>query len=261
MFEQERWIAILDMLKTRSSLTVDEIVRELGASPATIRRDITKMAKSGLIVKKFGSIESINPSADIPDADRSFDPGLVTTTDPLFADVFGLEGTRKEAIARKAASLVRDDDVIFVGTGSSTYYMLDYVNARNVTVITTSLIHLRKVLSLGFQAYVLEGELNLDHDFIVATSESIQRMASYNITKTFLGTRGINVENGLSTSSFLVYQTKRHLIDLPLQHYVLVDSSKYGSRFMATWAKPDEVTLVTDAIPEDYAAAYRHILA
>ncbi|MBQ6334595.1 MAG: DeoR/GlpR transcriptional regulator [Erysipelotrichaceae bacterium] len=259
MFEQQRWNRIMELLQNHDSLTVDQLVPELDSSPATIRRDIVKMAKAGLIIKKHGSIEPIRIIAE--QGSSHFDPYAVTTSDPDFLDVIDQEKEKKIAIAKKAASLVNDGDVIFIGTGSSTYYMLDHIHAKDIIIITTSLIHLKKIISLGFQAYLPEGEVNLDHDFIVPNDDAIERLSSYNISKTFLGSRGINIENGLSTSSFIVYKTKRKLIDLPITHYVLADSSKFGSKYMITFASPEEVTLITDRIEQDYAKAYKHILA
>lgn len=263
MFEQERWEAILDLLKSHDFLTVDELVPTLGASPATIRRDIIKLAKSGLLTKVHGGIKPvpIEQESHLNQNDSSESKYIFSSSDPYFEQEMEEHRDKKLQIAKKAASLIEDDDCVFIGTGSTTYYMIDFITARNVTVISNSIFHLRKLVANNFSVYIPEGELNLEHQFITLSDDALNRLTEINIRKTFLGSRGIDLDYGFSTSSLLIYRAKRKLINLPARHYILADSSKYGNNYFITFAKAEEATLITDSVPPEYRERYRYILA
>lgn len=261
MFEQERWGKIIELVNKAEFLTVDDLVERLNTSPATIRRDIIKLSNLGLITKLHGGIKPASIPQGQIDYSKDFNPLYLSKTDPFLQDQLTNERDKKLNIAKKAASLIQDNDCIFLGTGSTTYYMIDYIKAQDVTIICNSLYHIRKLLSMDFSVYIPEGELNTRHQFIVLSDEALQRLESINIDKTFMGSRGINIESGLSTSSILVYQTKRRIIDLPSKHYILVDSSKLGSHYFISFAQPSEVTLISDYLPPEYMDVYPHIIA
>ncbi|HEY6814721.1 MAG TPA: DeoR family transcriptional regulator, partial [Croceibacterium sp.] len=54
MNRHERLGAVLQMLAERGSVTIDEMVGELGSSPATVRRDLEHLAQQQLLTRTRG---------------------------------------------------------------------------------------------------------------------------------------------------------------------------------------------------------------
>ena len=54
MLTEERFKLILDILKEKKSVTVNELVEELHISESTVRRDLTSLDKMGKLNKVHG---------------------------------------------------------------------------------------------------------------------------------------------------------------------------------------------------------------
>ena len=52
MLTEERFKLILDILKEKKSVTVNELVEELHISESTVRRDLTSLDKMGKLDRK-----------------------------------------------------------------------------------------------------------------------------------------------------------------------------------------------------------------
>ena len=68
MLEKQRQQLILDILDEKQFASVRSLSPQLGASEATIRRDITKMAANGQLKKIRGGAEVIDEAVDKPGA-------------------------------------------------------------------------------------------------------------------------------------------------------------------------------------------------
>lgn len=66
MLTAERHLHILRLLAERDRLTVAEIVSRLGVSPATARRDVTKLGIMGRARRVHGALLSIDFGLDEP---------------------------------------------------------------------------------------------------------------------------------------------------------------------------------------------------
>ncbi len=60
MLTEKRHEIILQLLRKKGSITVNEIKDELGISESTIRRDLNTLDEEGRLVKVFGGAVSVN---------------------------------------------------------------------------------------------------------------------------------------------------------------------------------------------------------
>ena len=84
MLMAERQLKILGMIQDNGSVQVDELARKLDVSPMTIRRDLEKLQKDGLIERCHG--------------------GAVNKTEVNYAVKSVSNHTQKEMIARQSLS-------------------------------------------------------------------------------------------------------------------------------------------------------------
>jgi DeoR/GlpR family transcriptional regulator of sugar metabolism len=117
----ERLEAILEYINQRHSATVAELSDKFCIGETSIRRDLSKLERAGYIRKTYG--------------------GAVLL--PASNDVLALEARRrieeaeKTAIARKAASLIKDGDVVFLDSSTTSLAMIPFLKAfNNLSAVT-----------------------------------------------------------------------------------------------------------------------------
>jgi DeoR family glycerol-3-phosphate regulon repressor len=113
---------IMELLVEHRRLTVEELAQQLGASPETIRRDLTELAARDVLRKFHGG-------AALPEsgAEGAFQARMAENL------------PAKRAIARRAAGLFAAGDTIFVDTGSTTIaFAAALAQVSGLTVITNS---------------------------------------------------------------------------------------------------------------------------
>ncbi|MBQ1941000.1 MAG: DeoR/GlpR transcriptional regulator, partial [Selenomonadaceae bacterium] len=119
---------IQELLQEKPSLTIDHLCEVFQVSKNTIRRDIAELQKTGCIKKVYGGIV-LNEQ---PAQEEENHPHSWAAEDPHLND--------KLIIAKLAADLINDDDVIYIDTGTTTALLLPFIeNKRNVTIVTASI--------------------------------------------------------------------------------------------------------------------------
>ena len=119
MLTEERHAFILEQVKRSGSVTMTELCEQLGASESTVRRDLTQLDEKGLLKKVHGGAIAAD--------DRSFSmvENDVESKSKLFTE-------EKTAIARYAASLIDDGDLVFIDAGTTTEKMIDFLPDKSV---------------------------------------------------------------------------------------------------------------------------------
>ena len=116
MYQQERMDEIIKILKENHYVTVDYLVEKIRYSPASIRRDLTLLEKQGMVIRSYGGVSLGNANTS-PFRFRQHSMKLA-----------------KNAIAKKAAALVKENDTVFVDGSSTTQYMGRYLlEKKNIT--------------------------------------------------------------------------------------------------------------------------------
>ena len=142
MYQQERMDEIMKILKKNQYVTVEYLVKEIKYSPASIRRDITLLEKQGLVTKSYGGVS-------LKDANAS----------PFRFRQHSMK-VAKNAIAKKAASLVKNGDTIFLDGSSTTQYMGHFLTEKKgITVITSNMVLASYLSEYGIATYCTGGKV------------------------------------------------------------------------------------------------------
>lgn len=135
MLTKQRQDLILKLLAEKGSITATEIKDILGISESTVRRDITALDKEGKLVKVFGG--AVAAEAE------------VSAHEYTVAQKSDLNPDEKRRIAKYAASLIKPEDFVYLDAGTTTAYMLDYIEEQNATYVTNAVAHARQLLPVG----------------------------------------------------------------------------------------------------------------
>lgn len=176
---------LLKLLKEAKTIDVDTASQKLNVSPTTIRRDLVMFEKQHLVERFHGGAQLL--AGTLHDEDMS-------SNDRAYVD-----REEKEAIASYAANLIEDGDTIFVNSSSTALLMLDYLQDKQVIMVTNNANvlgypHDPKVTIIMTGGEIYQRRRTLIGEFALNTLTKI------NADKAFLGIGGISVKGGLTTS-------------------------------------------------------------
>jgi DeoR family galactitol utilization operon repressor len=205
----ERERIILDRLSGEGSVSVGALARDLGLSEVTIRGDLKTLETKGWINRKRGGAAPAF-HRDILERQKVFPE-------------------RKNAIARAAADLVRDGDVIMIEAGTTTALIARYLaGKRDIHIVTNStLVFSYARMYPNLQITMTGGEFRRATESMVGPI-ALETIGRLNVRLAFVGTDGFTLEHGMTThlmeGAEIVKAMKAHAEATILT----ADSSKYG---------------------------------
>nr|WP_237518399.1 DeoR/GlpR family DNA-binding transcription regulator [Streptomyces sp. SID4982] len=259
LLAEQRRALIVDEVRRRGGVRVNELTRQLGVSDMTVRRDLDALARQGVLEKVHGGA--------VPVVEAS-------THEPGFEAKSGLEPTAKEDIARAAARLVAPGSAIALSGGTTTFTLArQLLEVPDLTVVTNSVrvadvFHTAQRTSgrrQGAATVVLTGGVRTPSDSLVGPVAD-RAIAALHFDLLFLGVHGISAEAGLSTPNLAEAETNRQLVRSARRVVVVADHTKWGTVGLSSFAALDEVdTLVTDGgLPaearEEISERLRHLV-
>ena len=222
MLTEQRHEIILNLLSEKGSITVTELKDILNTSESTIRRDLNTLDEQGRLTKVFGgAVEKING---------------VSTTELSVSQKADVNTEEKKKIAMYAARLVVPNDFIYIDAGTTTEYLIDYLEEKTATYVTNAVTHARKLAIAGFKVILIGGELN----------QAIITIDRMNFNKGFFGTNGITEKSGFTTPDINEALVKETAFAHCHFKYILTDSSKFGETSAVTFGSINEATIITD---------------
>ncbi|MFI6275231.1 DeoR/GlpR family DNA-binding transcription regulator [Streptomyces sp. NPDC050988] len=240
LLAEQRRALILDEVRRRGGVRVNELTRKLGVSDMTVRRDLDALARQGVVEKVHGGA--------VPVVEAS-------THEPGFEAKSGLELSAKEDIARAAAAMVAPGTAIALSGGTTTYALAhQLLDVPDLTVVTNSVrvadvFHAAQRTSgqrQGAATVVLTGGVRTPSDSLVGPVAD-QAIAALHFDVLFLGVHGISVEAGLSTPNLAEAETNRRLVQSARRVVVVADHTKWGTVGLSSFAALEQIdTLVTD---------------
>ena len=244
MKRMERWELICRELGRGGFLSTSAIADRLGASVATIRRDLEALEGRGRLLRVHGgAMVAGRVSSEI-----LFETRRVSHT------------AEKVAIAKRAVSLVKEGDIIFLDAGTTVFELAQLLASFERLTIITYAFHIAQVLqkSEGIALILIGGSYLRESDTFVGphTEETLRQ---YHASKAFLATVGIDKKLGLVNSHIQETPLKRAMAENADEVIVLADSSKLAVKgLIATVPLRDVDRIVTDsgANPE-VVAEYR----
>lgn len=174
MYQQERMDEILKILKKHHYVTVDFLVKEIRYSPASIRRDLTILEKQGLVTRSYGGVEykdsNISPF-------RFRQHSMKTT---------------KNAIAKKASTLIKNSDVVFIDGSTTAQYMGHYLTEKKgITVVTSNILLADFLSEHGITTYCTGGKI-VEYPGILGGDLMVESLSKFNIDIAFFSANAIN---------------------------------------------------------------------
>jgi DeoR family ulaG and ulaABCDEF operon transcriptional repressor len=234
MIEAERHRIIRKIVDERSIVSLSDLVEILGASEATVRRDIGAMAERGEITRIRGGAESIRPRHEAH---------LVGSP---FALSQGVAVAEKRAIARAAARLISPGESIIISGGTTTYALVEFLAPENLDILTNSIPVVTRVLATSRNRVTVPGGTIYREQNIVLSPFEDDASNHFWAKTLFTSCFGLN-RFGIMEADPLIVQSQTRMLRRCEQLCVMADSRKLRQRSSIIVAGLDRITaLVTD---------------
>ena len=240
MNKNNRFIKILEILKTEGNASTKYLSGILQISEATTRRDLAELAGRGSFpISRVhgGAIYSLEKS------------GL----EPMFNIKLSQLAEEKKKIARLAANLVEDGDVIILDSGTTTYYLAsELVKKKGLKIITADVKIAEKLTRHPtVQTILIGGEVRAGY-FSIGGEIAIRYLSEFRGDKGFLSTDGWDL-NGTYNASMFEVGIKRAIIQSSGRTFLIADHTKYEkiALIRVDDIEKFEAIIIDESLPED----------
>lgn len=219
MLPTHRRDKIMALLQEDGSAKVLDLARLFKVTEVTIRQDLEKMEKDGLILREHGG-------AYLKDIKHQVASFSLMHQDHL---------DKKELIAAKCLEFIESGDTIILDSGSTTTEVAKKLKGmKSLTVITNALnIALMLGAEPGIEVIVTGGEFK-PPTLSLTGQKAADFFKGLNVQKLFLATAGISLKSGLTYPSISDLVVKRAMIEAAETRYLVADSTKIGKTALAS---------------------------
>lgn len=229
----ERLVALLAALAEHQQMQLSELATMLGASAATIRRDVAALADQGLLTRTHGGVRAVGPVAELPVRLRD-----------------GRHRRAKRAIALEAvAQLPPGRHAIALTGGTTTTEVLRALHHRHdLTIITNSVSIALEAANQGQSRVLIAGGVLRPNSLELVGNLTESTLRQVNVGTAIVGSDGVSLAGGLTTHDETEANTNHTMVERAQRVIAVVDGSKVGVVTLAKLAELSEIDLlVTDS--------------
>lgn len=237
MFSVERFERIIDMLKTEQAVSVHNIAKRLFISEATVRRDLAELERQGLVRRVYGGATLVKSNTDVPLVIRENE-----------------SAEAKNEIGRRAASLVRENDVILLDASSTAFSIIQYLgDFTNLVVVTNGI---KAAMALGekhIKTFLTGGEM-IDNSYSLVGQHAVDMVEHINADLFFFSCRGITVDGRITDSSVDETQLRMKMLRQAKRSVLMAASSKIGKEYFYVMGHVSEIdeVICEKPLPESW---------
>lgn len=232
VLNEERRRLIVEMVKHDGRVLVGSLAKHFRTSQVTIRKDLDILQVQGQIHRSHGGALPAQTSA---------------LEDPTLREKEKLHRKEKMKIARAAARMVKEGQVVILDSGTTTSAIARVLREfKNLTVITNA-VNISAELSGSSLEVILTGGSLRKNSFSLVGPIAEETLHRLNADILFLGVDGFDLHYGLSTPNLLEAKVNRAMMDVARVTVAVCDSSKFGKRSLSSIAPVSEIQhLISD---------------
>lgn len=238
MLAQRRYELILQALHAEGPVAVSTLGERLRVSQATVRRDLAVLEDQGLLTRVRGGA------------------AVSTSLEQSFAAAASGDADAKDAIARKAADLVSDGDVVLLDIGTTVHRLAAHLHGRRITVLTANMaVYEELVPDPDIELILLGGVVRRNYRSLVGflTEAAIRQVRA---DRMFMGTSGVRTDGTVMDTTAVEVPVKRAMLDSADQVVLLADSQKFPGSGFATVCGAEALNAVVTDVDGDADAVH-----
>jgi DeoR family transcriptional regulator, fructose operon transcriptional repressor len=210
----ERHEAIVDAVSVGQAVSTDELVRLLGVSAETVRRDLALLEERGAIRRVHGGAAPI--------ADRR-------VVEPSFGERRIMRHEAKADLARVAVDVLENGQTVIIDIGTTGVAVAQAIpRSFSGTVLTPSLpVAVELADRPGIEVLVAGGRVRAG-DLACSNAHTKAFFSDVYADVALLGSGGVDAQAGLTDFHLDEIDVRRTIIANSARSYILADSSKLG---------------------------------
>jgi len=231
----ERRGRLLDIIRIRGFAALDELVRELGVSESTVRRDLDALEEHGSAKRTHGGV--------------LYSGGMPRLAE--FDERQPANWAAKRAIAAMAAAVIEDGETVLLDGGTTTYEVARLLVGRSLQVVTNSLPVANLFASEARTDLVLLGGYVSPRTGVCLGPYANELLGRLHVTTTVLSAAGIS-EEGLFNAHLLLAETEQAMLKAASRVMVVADSSKFGRKSLTLVSGLESIDIFVsdDGLPQ-----------
>ncbi|WP_077624860.1 DeoR/GlpR family DNA-binding transcription regulator [Sediminibacillus massiliensis] len=242
MLTQERHQLILQQLAQYGTVKIKELILLTDASESTIRRDLSELENAGQLTRIHGGASTIN----------------TISHELSFPEKSTKNQVEKMAIAKAAASMVEDEEYIYLDAGSTTYEMIPYLQNKKIVVVTNGITHIDALSNYEITTYLTGGYVKHNTKALVGQGATTS-MESYRFDKCFLGVNGVDFNYGFTTPDPEESFIKKTALRYSQKSFALADFTKLNKVSFSKIADLEDMTLITNETEDNRLLPYKNL--
>lgn len=223
---------ILEQLKQDGKVSVSRLAAELGATPVTIRNDLTALERDGYLVRMQGG------AVIAPRLENHF---VSTVEDITFL--------QKQALAEEVAKLITDGQTLFFNSGTTTHHIARALKGKkHLNIVTNSLsIAMELGNTATFHVLLLGGEINASYGF-TSGGDTQEQLSKYRADWAILSVDGVSAQGGITTCHPEEAIIDRLMMANAKKRLIAATGNKIGTAGFSRICDGDEaIQLITDS--------------
>lgn len=212
MLKEERFKYILDEVHMHNRILLTDMADSLGVSIDTVRRDIMHLHGQKLLKKVHGGAVSLSYDKPRVVEENIFEPG------------------KKQQIAHKAVQLLRDNQVVMIGDGTTALELARHIPQKlRLTIFTPSLPVAAQLLHLENAEVIMIGGRLSGTSQVAIGADTINYLREIRADLLFLGTGYLDATHGPSEMDWDIVQLKKAMIASAKKTVLITISDKINS--------------------------------
>jgi len=233
MFIEERHQAILKLLKENGRISIGEIQETFNVSVETARRDLRILEEKGLLKRTHGGA--------IPLMQVGFLPPRVRDIKEVYDNY--------DAIAKKGAEFVKENDIVYLTSGSVGFLMLKYLPRDIRFTLVVNSVALANELKLwdNVSVYIVGGKMRQHSTASVVDSLATSFVRNMHFDVNLMTAGGVDAQFGVSNGTDETATFQRAVIENSRRNILLMPNQKIGFKAFIKVCDVNKFdTLITD---------------
>lgn len=187
--------------------TTNELSERFGVSQQTIRKYLKKLEEIGSINRVHGGAESKS----------------------TFNDRLSIDIEAKQELSKACAALIKDQDTIYIDSGTTYFHIVDYLPKDiEVSIVTNSIPMAMRIREISHHKVLLVGGYIDDITFGTYSSDNFSQISSIIFDKAFFGTSGFSLDYEFTEDNFNFLDFQKEIKKNTKQSIIAAGAIKEG---------------------------------
>ena len=216
MYDIERERRIIEILEQKGTIGVNRLAELVFTSGSTIRRDLNKLEKKGLIKRTFGAVSIVTHS---------------NAEETSFSIRESSNISKKKRLVKEASNFIESGYTIFIDSSTTLFSIIPYLNNyKNLLIVTNGLKAALEISSRTSHRVIILGGSVLQNSNSSLGGVTARQLEHFHFNLALISCTGFSLEFGFSESSYENAVIKKIALINAAKRICIFDESKVNVR-------------------------------